>query len=95
MPSNENRPLFSLGQAMATPGAMTVITEGGINVAALLEGHQCGDWGDTCAEDQRANAEAVRDHERVISWHGTGDIRLMIVTEADRSFTTVLTPGEY
>jgi hypothetical protein len=95
MPSNAIRPLFSLGKTCATPGAMAVITEGGVNVAELLEAHQCGDWGDTLPDDQARNAEAIRDHERIISWHGTGDLRLMIVTEADRSSTTVLTPGEY
>jgi hypothetical protein len=88
-------PLFALGRTMATPAAIDRMTEHGINHSILLDRHSMGDWGDTPPEDARANDAAVQDGERVISWYGQGEQRLMVLTEADRSATTILCPGDY
>lgn len=62
----------------------------------LLERHLSGDWGDTCESDARANEEALRSGNRIISWYQVSkELRIMIITEADRSATTILLPGEY
>jgi hypothetical protein len=92
-----NTPLsaFSLGALYATPGALAHAEEKGIDIRALLVRHRCGDWGNLCTADAVANERALAEDERVISWYGpTGD-QIMIITEADRSATTVLLTGEY
>ena len=62
----------------------------------LLERHLSGDWGDTCESDARANEEALRSGNRIISWYQVSkELRIMIITEADRSATTILLPEEY
>ena len=65
-------------------------------VTQLLERHLSGDWGDTCESDARANEEALRSGNRIISWYQVSkELRIMIITEADRSATTILLPEEY
>ena len=52
--------------------------------------------GDTCESDARANEEALRSGNRIISWYQVSkELRIMIITEADRSATTILLPEEY
>ena len=87
------QPCFPLGKVYATPGAMAL----GIDLAAYLRRHHCGDWGDElCEEDKLANEAALRDRTRLLSCYRTpaGD-RLYVITEWDRSATTVLLPEEY
>jgi hypothetical protein len=60
-----------------------------------LRRHACGDWGDLCPEDTLANEEALRDGDRLLSAYGQGELRFWIITEADRSVTTVLLPEDY
>ena len=62
----------------------------------LLERHLSGDWGDTCESDARTNEEALHSGNRIISWYQVSkELRIMIITEADRSATTILLPEEY
>ena len=87
------QPCFPLGKVYATRGVMAL----GIDLAAYLRRHHCGDWGDElCADDKEANKAALRDGLRLLSCYRTpvGD-RLYIITEWDRSMTTVLLPEEY
>lgn len=65
-------------------------------LALLLKRHLCGDWGDISQNDAAANEDALRYGDRIISWYtaSTGD-RIMILTEADRSMTTILFADEY
>ena len=85
---------FRCGQLCATPAALDKVGRAGL--IRLLELHLSGDWGDTCESDARANEEALRSGNRIISWYQVSkELRIMIITEADRSATTILLPGEY
>jgi len=64
-------------------------------IARCLERHAHQDWGDLDAEDKAANDRAVREGGRVLSAYGLRGDTLWIITEADRSLTTLLTPDEY
>jgi hypothetical protein len=62
---------------------------------ALVGRHTSGDWGDLGQEDKAANEEALVTGARIFSAYGTGDGELWVITEADRSTTTILRPDEY
>jgi hypothetical protein len=86
-------PRFPLGTTVATPAAMAL----GIDVASYMRRHHCGDWGEElCAEDKAANEQALKEGSRLLSCYRTpaGD-RLYIITEWDRSVTTIMLPSEY
>lgn len=86
------KPLFPLGQVVATPGALDL----GVNLYPYLRRHQCGDWGELDAEDRTQNDFSVRNGLRLLSAYRTpSGTRFWIITEADRSATTVLLPSEY
>jgi hypothetical protein len=89
--------LFELGQVVATTGAVEVIQRRGIDVRLLLLRHITGDWGDLDDEDKARNDQAVHQGTRILSAYGPpGEPdTLWIITEADRSSTTFLLPGEY
>jgi hypothetical protein len=61
----------------------------------LLASHATGDWGDLCAFDRRQNQIALRDGYRILSSYEVSTGRVWIITEADRSVTTILLPEEY
>ena len=85
---------FRCGQLCATPAALDKVGRAGL--IRLLERHLSGDWGDNCESDARANEEALRSGNRIISWYQVSkELRIMIITEADRSATTILLPEEY
>jgi len=87
---------FSLGRLVATPGALAALEKRGLPPAEFLARHAAGDWGEVCREDRRLNDEAIQIGERLLSAYRTscGD-RLWVITEADRSATTLLLPSEY
>ena len=91
--------LFPLGQVVATPGAITVMERCGIDPSDLLRRHVSGDWGDIDPEDAGLNDRAVRDGERLLSVYGAEidgeDNRIWLITEWDRSVTTILRPDDY
>jgi len=88
--------LFSLGQVVATPGALAALNDAGEEPNAFLDRHASGDWGDVDKSDQKANDEALQRSERVFSAYKLNNgTRLWIITEADRSATTLLLPEEY
>ena len=88
-------PLFPPGQVVATRGAVEKIPEADISLA--LNRHLHGDWGDVCLADQKANDSALLLDTRILSaYHTEKDhVKFWIITEADRSATTVLLPDEY
>ncbi len=86
---------FPLGQIVATPGALAALDEAAINAADLLVRHQSGDWGSVPPEDARENDMAVISGCRILSSYPAGSSRIWIITEADRSYTTLLLPEEY
>ena len=89
-------PLFPYGRAVATPGALAALSLAGIAPEALLDRHVRGDWGELCEEDRQMNAEALSTGGRLLSAYALPDgTRVWIITEADRSATTLLLPHEY
>ena len=94
-PSKEQISL-PLGQVVATPGALSALTEAGIHPFTLLSRHRRGDWGDLDSEDKHLNDISVDGEGRVLSAYTltTGE-RIWIITEWDRSVSTLLLPSEY
>ncbi len=90
-------PLFPLGVVVATPMALRLLEEHGIDPTKLLARHQSGDWGDVPPEDARENELSVLRGFRILSSYPVGEAgeRVWIITEADRSSTCVLLPDEY
>jgi hypothetical protein len=84
-------PRFELGQLMTTPGARDL----GLDFRPYLARHVAGDWGDVSADDAQESEFAVDKYLRVWSAYDTPAGRIWIITEADRSLTTVLLPEEY
>lgn len=78
---------------LVTPGVLETLDEAW--VAELLARHQGGDWGDVGGEDGHLNDRALRNGGRLFSAYDTDAGRVWIITEADRSATTVLLPSEY
>jgi hypothetical protein len=88
--------LFPLGEVFATQGAMDALEERGLTPDSFLARHVTGDWGDLCVEDQAANQRALLDGSRILSSYRLDERqKLWIITESDRSATTLLTPEEY
>jgi hypothetical protein len=84
-----------LGRVLATPRALKLLTEVGEGPFDLLARHATGDWGELCAFDERQNEIALREGLRVLSSYEMTAGRVWIITEADRSITTILLPEEY
>lgn len=89
--------LFKLGQVVATPGALQAIEENSVDSWSLLQRHVNGDWGCVPEEDARENQLSVEKGYRILSSYPLNDQgdKLWIITEADRSSTTLLLPDEY
>ena len=88
--------LFTLGQIVATPGALQALEKAGQLASHFLVKHALGDWGDLCDEDKTANDEALADDLRILSAYRLEDgTKIWVITEADRSATTLLLPEEY
>ena len=89
-------PKFSLGQNVATPGALAALAESEQNPAFFIARHVTGDWGEVDADDRQANENALLHGERLLSAYRTlKGKKIWIITEADRSSTCVLLPDEY
>lgn len=88
--------LFPLGQIVSTPGALNLLKRHGMSPMLLLFRHVRGDWGSLDPEDAAANHAAVSGGDRILSSYPIdGDDRVWIITEWDRSVTTLLLPCEY
>lgn len=86
---------FPLGQIVATPGALELLDRAAVNASDLLQRHQRGDWGNVPPEDVAENEYAIVNGLRILSSYPLGECRIWIITEADRSVTTLLLPEEY
>ena len=87
---------FPLGQIVATPAAIEAMAESGQTPQFFLDRHVSGDWGQVDAEDWQSNDEALKDGTRLLSAYTTLKGRkLWIITEWDRSATTILLPEDY
>ena len=98
-----SRHLFPMGRLLATPGAIRTLAQYRVSGLALLSRHVRGDWGALRAEDRKTNAIALEWGLRVMSAYklrreeGGQTVHAMVwvITEADRSSTTLLLPEEY
>lgn len=97
MTDSFKKPLFQLGQITATPGAAALLESTETDVIDLLMRHVKGDFGAVDETDARANLHAVAHGGRILSVYplGPGGERVWIITERDRSTTTLLLPSEY
>lgn len=97
----QNKPLFSLGQVVATPGALDALDKAGQAPSEFLDRHVHGDFGDLEKEDIEANQESLKDGSRILSsYRTTLNEKVWIITEASdegghRAATTLLLPEEY
>jgi hypothetical protein len=88
--------LFPLGEVVATPGALDLLDRTATNAHDLLMRHQHGDWGSVPPEDAETNIESVVTGCRILSSYPLSPTeKLWIITEWDRSVTTLLLPDEY
>ena len=87
---------FPLGRVMATPAALRALAESGQTAGSFVSRHVGGDWGCVGEEDRRLNDEALIQGDRILSSYRTDrGVKLWVITEADRSSTTVLLPEDY
>lgn len=85
---------FSLGRTVITQGAHQALDAA--SVRSCLSRHASGDWGDACPQDARANERAIIEGTSLFSvYHDAQRRKFWIITEADRSVTTILLPSEY
>ena len=95
------KPKFNLGKLVATPGSIDVLAKSQQSAESFLRKHQMGNWGDICREDAELNNQAIaheghpEEQSRVLSSYKVGANSIWIITEWDRSVTTVLLPSEY
>ncbi|MEL5920644.1 hypothetical protein [Stenotrophomonas maltophilia] len=87
--------LFQLGALVGTPAAMAVLGEAVEGFLSLVARHVTGDFGDVCAEDAERNREAIKHGDRIFSSYLVGEQKVWVITEADRSLTTLLLPSDY
>jgi hypothetical protein len=90
------RPKFSLGRIVVTPAALDAIQGGGQSPDSFLDKHVQSDWGTACREDRQASDDAHPLGTRLLSAYKTlTGCWIWIVTEADRSLTTIMLPSEF
>ncbi|HKW35235.1 MAG TPA: hypothetical protein VJN92_19645 [Candidatus Acidoferrum sp.] len=96
MQQTERKALFDLGQLVATPGALAALEKTRQNAMEFLSRHVRGDWGELPEEDKTENQLSLQKGFRLLSSYRTsaGD-KIWVITEADRSHTTLLLPDEY
>lgn len=89
-----SEPRFPLGQTVATPGTLEEVHHA--DIQACLARHAAGDWGDLDEDDRIENELAVMRGLRLFSaYHDRNGVKFYIITEWDRSVTTMLLPSEY
>jgi hypothetical protein len=84
-----------LGRVVATPGAIKLLAEAGEDALHYLARHASEDWGEIDAHDRRENELSLKHGWRIVSSYPVGEKTIWIITEADRSVTTILLPEDY
>jgi len=96
MQKTERKPLFDLGQLVATPGALAALEKSGESPMDFLSRHVTGDWGDIPEEDRAENQFSLENGFRLMSsYHTKANDVVWVITESSRSHTTLLLPSEY
>lgn len=96
MTANTITARFKLGQTLITRGAQGALKEAGQSPHEFLQRHERGDWGEVSEDDQQENEISVKEGFRILSAYCTSKgKRVWVITEADRSATTILLPDEY
>jgi len=85
--------LFELGRLSATPRAKDFLNQG--EAMEIIRRHSKGDWGDLSEEDKKENDLSVKEGFRILSSYRIRGKKIWVITEADRSVTTLLFPDEY
>lgn len=88
-------PIFELGQLAITPAAIACLEQAGVSVFQLLARHAAADFGDLCADDIRANLQAITSGARILSSYQVGNEKVYLITEGSRETTTTLLAREY
>lgn len=95
-PETVRLPRFLLGQLVATPAALSTLICLKVSPWTLVNRHVQGDWGDLGEQDRQENERALTAGTRLLSAYTLEDgTKIWIITEADRSATTLLLPEEY
>jgi hypothetical protein len=89
------RQRFELGTCVITPAAREHLAAAGVAEGALLSRHATGDWGDLCHEDFMENERSIVRGWRILSSYPLADDVVWVITEADRSTTTIFMRAEY
>lgn len=94
---NGPAPLFELGRIVMTRGVDTLVQAGVIDLPLLyVLLHVVGDWSEMSSDDRMRNLQAVLDGDRIVSaFQVTDAVKIYVITESDRSVTTLLLPSEY
>lgn len=87
--------LFSLGQIVVTRNCLNYAQDHGINLSELFIRHANGDDGDLCKADQALNDLAIQSEGRVFSSYTINAVKFYVITEWDRSYTTVMLAEDY
>ena len=88
--------LFNLGRIVATPGAIDALNEANQEASEFLRRHITGDWGELGDEDKELNDLAVYNGDRIFSAYVLNtNVKIWVITEHDRSLTTILLQEEY
>ena len=97
LPEEAISPRLELGRIVATPGALEALGDANVSPLSLLRRHVLGDWGDLDDEDQATNDRALLEGTQLLSAYTLPktNARIWIITEWDRSITTLLLPSEY
>lgn len=96
MQRTERKPLFDLGQLVATPGALAALEKTGQTPMEFVSRHVTGDWGELPEEDRKENQFSLEKGFRLLSSYRTDANEVVwVITEANRSHTTLLLPEEY
>lgn len=92
-PVKSNLPL-TLGRTVITANAKNILSD--LDIATALSRHQSGNWGELCDEDREVNEDALENGFRIMSaYTSKNGTKFWVITEADRSCTTVLMPEDY
>ena len=94
-PDTSPAPRFPLGNLYATSAVALWASQEGLSLSQFIERHHNGDWGNLDEEDKQVNEDAIKQGGRIFSSYLTNRRKLYVISEADRSMTTILFANEY